>query len=99
MCSGLIELDAFERRANESYSVPSGYFKIIYDNSGATGFVMQQSSGRKDDYCLKRFPISDIQVLVNYQIPNFNNSKETLIIVKSLIKGWGVLLWLNNIDH
>jgi endonuclease G len=63
-------------KADESHSVPSGYFKIIYDNSGATGFVMQQNSGRKDDYCMKRFPISDIQTLVNYKIPNFNNSKE-----------------------
>tara|TARA_R110001583_G_scaffold1612_7_gene12723 strand:- start:2528 stop:3268 length:741 start_codon:yes stop_codon:yes gene_type:complete len=63
-------------QADESHTVPSGYFKIIYDNSGASAFVMQQNSERKDDYCMKNISITDIQELVGYKLPNFKFSKE-----------------------
>ncbi|GLS89087.1 endonuclease [Psychromonas marina] len=63
-------------KADESHVIPSGYFKIVYDQSGATAFVMQQNSNRKDNYCLKKLPVSSIQALVNFQLPNLQPSKE-----------------------
>lgn len=63
-------------KADEPHVIPSGYFKIIYDKSGATAFLMQQNSNRKDDYCMKTLPLSDLKKLVTFQLPDFKNSKE-----------------------
>ena len=62
-------------KADESHVIPSGYFKIIYDSSGAIAFVMQQNSNRKDDYCLKKVSLSAVQQLVNFKLPDFKHSE------------------------
>lgn len=53
--------------ANESHTVPSGYFKVVatISSSGfvdASGFIMEQTSGRSDNYCFKEVTIDEIEV-------------------------------------
>jgi endonuclease G len=56
--------------ADEEHKVPSGYFKLVYDKSGqAAAFIMQQSSGRNDDYCQKKVVLHDIQQQVSFSLP------------------------------
>ncbi len=60
---------------SEPHTVPSGYWKIVYDLDGdAVGFVMLQSSARSDNYCSKRVPLDSISGRVSFSIPNLNES-------------------------
>lgn len=61
-------------RADETHTVPSGYFKIIYNRFGSTSFLMQQSASRSDDYCSNEVSLFDIQNQVNFQLPVFEES-------------------------
>lgn len=61
--------------ADESHQVPSGYFKIVYDQSGSVSFMMNQSSNRKDSYCSTRGTVADIQKIVKFKLPDFHPSK------------------------
>ena len=61
--------------ADEPHQVPSGYFKVVYDQSGnAASFVMQQSAGRNDDYCSKKESLADIQALIAFDLPALTQS-------------------------
>lgn len=61
--------------ADEPHKVPSGYFKIVYDKNGnAAPFLMEQSSGRNDNYCTKRKTLSQVQSKLNFQLPTLHNS-------------------------
>jgi endonuclease G len=56
--------------ANEPHTVPSEYFKIVYDIKGnAKAFTMKQTTPRKADYCNKSTSIASIQDRLNYQLP------------------------------
>lgn len=53
-------------RANERHTVPSGYFKVVMtiSSSGwieASGFIMEQDSGRRDNFCAKEVTINEIE--------------------------------------
>lgn len=63
-------------KADEPHVIPSGYFKSIYDKSGATAFVIQQNSNRKDDFCMRLLPLSAIKPFVNFQLPDFKNNED-----------------------
>ncbi|RLV59517.1 DNA/RNA non-specific endonuclease [Parashewanella curva] len=52
--------------ADEEHFVPSGYFKVVatISNTGwinASGFIMEQTAGRRDDYCRTEVTIDEIE--------------------------------------
>ncbi|ELE2163678.1 DNA/RNA non-specific endonuclease [Vibrio fluvialis] len=63
-------------KADEEHVVPSGYFKIVYNNKGAVGFVMPQSSGRNDDFCSKTSTLGNIQTLAGFSLPSLKDNPE-----------------------
>lgn len=72
-------------RANESHTVPSGYFKavITISNSGwveASGFVMEQNSVRSSSHCSKEVTINEIESRSGLNLmPNLPWYKETAV--------------------
>jgi endonuclease G len=57
--------------ADEGHTVPSGYFKIIYNEKGeSAAFIMQQSAGRKDRYCQAVADLSTVQESVHFELPS-----------------------------
>jgi endonuclease G len=52
-------------RAHVSHRVPSGYWKVITiqkgDSIAAAAFIMDQDSGREDDYCGDEVAIDDVE--------------------------------------
>ncbi len=72
-------------RANERHQIPSGYFKVVatISNSGfvrAAGFIMEQDSGRSDNYCSKETTIDEIEQRTGLNIfPGFSFSKERAV--------------------
>ncbi len=53
-------------RANESHTIPSGYFKVVatISSSGwvdASAFIMEQDSNRSDNYCYKEVTINEVE--------------------------------------
>ena len=65
--------------ADESHKVPAAYFKVVYDKSGNSAhFVMEQTSARNDDYCIKKASLQDMQQLVNFELPALKNSNAVL---------------------
>lgn len=69
-------------QADESHSIPSGYFKIVatISNSGfvrAAAFVMEQDSQRGDDFCAKETTINEIEERSGLNVfPGFSFNKE-----------------------
>ena len=62
-------------KADETHQVPSGYFKLIYNMKGeAAGFIMQQSAGRKDDYCASQESFAKIQAVTAFELPALQGS-------------------------
>ncbi len=60
--------------ADEAHTVPSGYYKLVYDQSGGIAFLMQQSSNRKDNFCSKIVDVSAIRNHVTYSLPKMPTS-------------------------
>lgn len=52
--------------ADEFHTIPSGYFKVIITVNGTwvdgSAFIMQQSSGRNDNYCSKEVTIDEVEM-------------------------------------
>lgn len=64
-------------KADEAHQVPSAYFKLVYDHKGAAaGFIMQQSSGRKDDYCGKLVSLQSLSSAVSFELPQLEDSPQ-----------------------
>ncbi|MCY7293998.1 DNA/RNA non-specific endonuclease [Alteromonas sp. a30] len=70
-------------RANEGHTVPSGYFKVVATISSggyvnASAFIMQQTSGRSDNYCYKEVTIDEVEQRAGLNImpsmPSFRES-------------------------
>ncbi|GIU50266.1 DNA/RNA non-specific endonuclease [Shewanella sp. KT0246] len=67
-------------KADETHSVPSGYFKVIYDAKGnAASFIMHQTSKRSDKYCSKAASLSSIQNKIDYQLPKSLKSSNRIM--------------------
>lgn len=65
--------------ADEEHTVPSGYFKIIYNKRGdAAAFIMQQDAQRNDDYCETMTTLSDVQKVVSFELPSLLQSNQTI---------------------
>ncbi len=63
-------------KADEPHQVPSGYFKLVYNLKGdAAGFIMQQSAGRKDDYCVSAVSFAKIQAETGFELPALKDSQ------------------------
>lgn len=63
-------------KADEEHKVPSSYFKLVYDLSGkAAAFIMDQSSGRNDDYCGKRVSLSYLNETIGFTLPKLEINK------------------------
>ena len=61
--------------ADESHTIPTGYFKIVYTLTGhAATFVMQQTAARADDYCTKLTTISSVESLIAFELPPLTDS-------------------------
>ena len=57
-------------RADEAHTVPSAYFKLVYNRAGhAAAFIMQQSANRRDDYCSSKKSLQEVQALVPFKLP------------------------------
>lgn len=68
--------------ADESHTIPSGYFKIVatINQAGyvrASAYVMEQNSARADDYCSKEVTIDNVESRSGLNIfPEMTGSKE-----------------------
>ena len=60
---------------SESHTVPSGYWKIIYDSNGnAAGFVMDQELARNADYCAQGETLVNIARRSGLTLPSLSQS-------------------------
>ncbi|WP_285163955.1 DNA/RNA non-specific endonuclease [Shewanella goraebulensis] len=57
-------------KAEESHSIPSDYYKIVYDNKGnSAAFLMSQTLTRSTDFCSTKKPMSELRKIVPYSLP------------------------------
>lgn len=72
-------------QANESHKIPSGYFKVVMtiSSSGwveASAFIMEQNSGRYDNYCAKEVTINQVESRAGLNImPSLPSYKESSV--------------------
>ena len=64
--------------ADETHTVPSGYYKIVYNSKETMAFFMDQNSGRKDNYCSKITTVESVQTKVSYQLPALKSGSTDL---------------------
>ncbi len=58
-------------KADEAHSIPSDYYKIVYDYKGnSAAFLMSQSLTRSTDYCSTKKSISELRLIVPYSLPS-----------------------------
>jgi endonuclease G len=62
--------------ADESHKVPSGYFKIAYNQKGGVGFLMDQDTPRSTDYCSTIKSLSTISNKVLFKLPSIPESTQ-----------------------
>ncbi|MGB0894991.1 MAG: DNA/RNA non-specific endonuclease [Parashewanella sp.] len=68
--------------ADESHYVPSGYFKVVATiaNDGsvkASAYVMEQTSGRRDNFCQKEVTIDEVEYRTGLNLfPNLPANQE-----------------------
>ncbi len=70
--------------AHMDHRVPSGYWKVISVQNNnrleAVGFIMDQDSGREDDYCSKQVSLDDIEARTHLRFfPNISENIKALI--------------------
>ncbi|PMO52712.1 DNA/RNA endonuclease [Vibrio breoganii] len=67
-------------KADETHSIPSDYYKIVYDEKGhSAAFVMSQNTPRDKDYCKTKKAMSQLRAIVPYSLPNeLGDSNEIL---------------------
>lgn len=66
-------------KADEDHIIPSGYYKIVYDERGnAAAFIMPQSSPRNTKYCNTKTTVAKIKAKVSYSLPKLTNSNKIL---------------------
>lgn len=71
--------------ADESHTIPSGYFKIVatISSSGwinASGFVMEQNAGRRDNFCQTEVTIDEIERRSGFNFfPSMPGYKESAV--------------------
>ena len=71
-------------RANENHTIPSGYFKIVMKQSGntikASAFIMQQSAGRRDNFCNTQVSIDEVESRTGINVlPNLTSNQAQTI--------------------
>lgn len=69
-------------QANEAHTIPSGYFKIVMEQSGSTikgsAFIMDQSASRSDNFCNTEVSIDEVESRAGINVmPNlsYNNAQ------------------------
>ncbi|WP_115718484.1 DNA/RNA non-specific endonuclease [Gallaecimonas mangrovi] len=70
--------------ADESHTIPSGYFKVVMTNDNgwieASAFIMEQDSGRADDYCAKEVTVDEVESRSGLNImPELASYKESAV--------------------
>lgn len=71
--------------ANEGHTIPSGYFKVVatISSSGwveASAFIMEQNSGRSDNYCYKEVTVNEVESRAGLNIlPTLPSYKESAV--------------------
>lgn len=60
--------------ADEYHIVPSGYYKLVYDDSGGVAFLMEQSIELGTMYCATQIAIVELQKVLPYQLPPMKES-------------------------
>lgn len=70
--------------ANESHTIPSGYFKVVItDVNGwveASAFIMEQDAGRSDDYCETEVTTDEVESRSGLNImPSLSSSKTSAV--------------------
>lgn len=72
-------------RANESHTIPSGYFKVVTTISSSnwvesSAFIMEQDSRRSDNYCFKEVTINQVESRTGLNImPSMPSYKESAV--------------------
>ncbi|MDG3087726.1 DNA/RNA non-specific endonuclease [Vibrio hannami] len=56
-------------KADENHTVPSGYFKVIYDGKHSIGFLMAQNVKRSENACSKIVKLEEIQTQLSFTLP------------------------------
>ncbi|WP_255314896.1 DNA/RNA non-specific endonuclease [Vibrio cyclitrophicus] len=63
------EMDVLPK-ADENHSIPSDYYKIIYDENGhSVAFLMNQHTDRDTNYCSTKKTVSELRAIVPYSLP------------------------------
>lgn len=65
--------------ADETHTIPSAYFKVVYDLKGnAASFFFDQDLPRKANYCEQQTSNKNINNKISYTMPSFTDSREIL---------------------
>ncbi|WP_231295668.1 DNA/RNA non-specific endonuclease [Colwellia sp. PAMC 21821] len=65
--------------ADETHTIPSAYFKVVYDlNGNAASFFFDQDLPRKANYCEQQTSNKNINNKTSYTMPSFADSREIL---------------------
>ena len=71
-------------QANEAHTIPSGYFKIVMQQTGSTikasAFIMEQTASRSDNFCNTEVSIDEVESRSGINVmPNLSyNSAQTI---------------------
>lgn len=70
--------------ANESHTVPSGYFKVVITNSNgwieASAFIMDQYASRNDNFCDSEVTVDEVEQRTGLDImPNLPSYKRSAV--------------------
>jgi endonuclease G len=65
--------------ADESHTIPSAYFKIIYDLKGnSASFLFDQDLPRNTKYCQQMIKNKELNGIISYAMPSFSDSTKIL---------------------
>ena len=71
-------------QANEAHTIPSGYFKIVMQQTSSTikasAFIMEQTASRSDNFCNTEVSIDEVESRSGINVmPNLSyNSAQTI---------------------
>lgn len=65
--------------ADESHTIPSAYFKVIYDLKGnSASFLFDQDLPRNANYCEQMIKNKELNGIISYAMPSFSDSTKIL---------------------
>ena len=65
--------------ADELHTIPSAYFKVVYDATGnAASFIFDQDLPKQTDYCALKISNKELNSKIPFVMPKFTDSEKIL---------------------